>query len=107
MIGLPGETIELRDKKVFINGTELADPYAYVSETTADKPSPAQDSFDPLKIPDRGYFVLGDNRNRSYDSRFWGTVDRDKIHGLARVIYFSWDSENLSVRWSRVGKVVE
>ena len=106
VIGLPGETVEVRDKRVFINGAELADFYGYFSEGKDDSPTRAQDSFGPLKIPDHSYFVLGDNRNHSYDSRFWGTVDRDKIYGRVRLIYFSWDSENSAVRWDRIGKVV-
>jgi signal peptidase I len=107
VIGLPGETIEIRDKKVFINGTELAVPYGYFSEDSGDKPVSKRDSFGPFRIPDHGCFILGDNRDRSYDSRFWGPVGRDKVYGLVRLIYFSWDSENTAVRWDRIGKIVE
>ena len=66
-----------------------------------------QRSFGPLAIPEQRYFVLGDNRNRSYDSRFWGPVSRDKIYGLVHLVYFSWDYENTIVRWNRIGKLVE
>jgi len=107
IIGLPGETIEIRDKKVFINGTELIDPHAYFSATRDEQFVAMLDSFGPFRIPLHGYFVLGDNRNRSYDSRFWGPVSRDKIYGLVRIIYFSWDSGKSAVRWGRIGKIVE
>jgi signal peptidase I len=107
VVGLAGEMIEIRDKKVFINGTELVDTRAYFSEPNNGKPVVTRDSFGPFKIPDRSYFILGDNRDRSYDSRFWGPVRRDKIYGLVRLIYFSWDSENTAVRWDRIGKIVE
>jgi signal peptidase I len=107
VIGLPGETIEIRNKQVFINGTELEEPYAYFS-TAADAKSVAmRDFFGPFRIPLHGYFVLGDNRNRSYDSRFFGSVSREKIHGWVRIIYFSWDPEKSAVRWGRIGKIVE
>jgi signal peptidase I len=107
VIGLPGETIEMRHRKVFINGTELSEPHAYFSESNNDDNGSTQESFGPLVVPGRQYFVLGDNRNRSYDSRFWGAVDRDKIYGLVRLVYFSWDYENTIVRWNRIGNLVD
>ncbi len=107
VIGLPGETIEIRHKRVFINGTELSEPHAYFSEANNDDNVSKQESFGPLAIPEQRYFVLGDNRNRSYDSRFWGPVSRDKIYGLVHLVYFSWDYENTIVRWNRIGKLVE
>jgi signal peptidase I len=103
VIGLPGETIEIRDKKVLINRTELTEHHAYFSAPSGEM----RDPFGPFRVPDHRYFVLGDNRDRSYDSRFWGPVDRDKIYGLVRLIYFSWDSEKSAVRWDRIGKIVE
>ena len=107
VIGLSGETIEIRDKKVFINGALLADAHGRFSEANEEKPVANRDSFGPFEIPDHAYFVLGDNRDRSYDSRFWGPVDRDKIYGSVRLIYFSWDPEKGAVRWDRIGKIVE
>jgi signal peptidase I len=106
VIGLPGELIEIREKKVFVNGKELAEPYAYFAGVEPDQPSP-QDVYGPFQIPEHGYVLLGDNRNRSYDSRFFGPVDRDKIFGQVHLVYFSWDRENSSVRWDRIGKIVE
>lgn len=106
VIGLPGEIIEIREKKVFVNGNELGERYAYFAEAEPDKPLP-QDVYGPFQIPEHGYVLLGDNRNRSYDSRFFGPVDRDRIYGQVRLVYFSWDRENSSVRWDRIGKTVE
>ncbi len=106
VIGLPGELIEIREKKVFVNGKELAEPYAYFAQAEPDKPLPP-DVYGPFQIPEHGYVLLGDNRNRSYDSRSFGPVDRDKILGRVRLVYFSWYRENSSVRWDRIGKIVE
>jgi signal peptidase I len=107
VIGLPGETIEIRHKRVFINGTELKESHAYFSEGNNDENVSKRESFEAIVIPEQRYFVLGDNRNRSYDSRFWGPVGRDKIFGLGRLVYFSWDYENTIVRWNRIGELVE
>lgn len=80
VIGLPGDTVEAHDGKVFVNGRRLAEPYLPADRTTAD--------FGPVTVPLDGYFVMGDNRAASYDSRFWGTVDRSLIVGRAVVRVF-------------------
>lgn len=85
VIGLPGETVELRNKVVFINGQSLDEPY--VQHVEPDR-IPVRDDFGPLKIGQGEYFMLGDNRDKSHDSRFVGTVRRDKITGRASYIYF-------------------
>jgi len=107
VIGLPGETIEMRDKKVLINGIPIEESHAHYSGGDGENINPKQDSFGSVLIPEQSYFVLGDNRNRSYDSRYWGPVRQDKIYGLVRIIYFSWDTARTGVRWDRVGKLVE
>lgn len=106
IIALPGEIIEIREKKVSINGVELVEQYVGSSETDRDKPIPIVGSFGPFRVPDHSYFVLGDDRQFSYDSRFWGPVHRDRIRGLVRLIYFSWDPEKSAVRWDRIGEIV-
>jgi signal peptidase I len=96
VIGLPGETLELRNKKVYINGQPLDEPYVHFLEPA----SQAQEvtSFDvrerygPVRVPDGQYFVMGDNRDNSQDSRYWGFLPRHYIKGRALMIYWSYES---------------
>ena len=66
-----------------------------------------RDNTKIIKVPADSYFVMGDNRDRSYDSRFWGFVKNEKIKGLAFIKYWSWDSEKWRVRWARIGRLIE
>ncbi len=75
IIGLPGETIEIRDGKVFINGQNLDEPYI------SSEFNKAKANMSPKAVPGEQYFVVGDNRDNSYDSRTWGTVSKDLIYG--------------------------
>ncbi|QGY40535.1 signal peptidase I [Pseudodesulfovibrio cashew] len=99
VIGLPGDTVELRDKVVYINGEPLDEPY--VRRTDA-RILPVRDNFGPIVVPDGEYFMLGDNREGSHDSRWWGTVKRQKIVGKALIIYWSWGSLT-DIRFDRIG----
>jgi signal peptidase I len=103
VVGLPGETIEVKDGRVWIDGAALDEPYArYVKQ---DRATPAQgDTAAPLVIPADSYFVMGDNRDQSYDSRFWGPVGTEWIRGRAEVIYFSRGGRISDVRWRRIGE---
>jgi len=100
VIGLPGETLEVREKRVYINGNRLEEPYVHYLEPPA-TPSPGSEttSFDlrerygPVTIPAGHYFMMGDNRDNSQDSRYWGFLPRDFIKGKALVIYWSYESE--------------
>ncbi|MCJ2165928.1 MULTISPECIES: signal peptidase I [unclassified Pseudodesulfovibrio] len=99
VIGLPGETLEVRNKVVYINGQPIDEPY--VRHTKADT-LPIRDNFGPVVIPEGRYFMMGDNREGSYDSRWWGPVKRQKIVGKALVIYWSWASVT-DIRFNRIG----
>ncbi len=95
VIGLPGDTIEIRDKIVYIDGRPLDEPYVIHLDPLVipDKPllsMKVRDQFGPVVIPDGQYFMMGDNRDRSSDSRYWGTVSRGLIKGRAFMVYWSY-----------------
>jgi len=94
VIGLPGETVLIRDKQVFIDGRELSEPYALFTDTTQSPHDPRhRDHFGPFSVPAGEYFTMGDNRDNSHDSRFWGTVPRAMIKGRAFMVYWSFELE--------------
>ena len=105
--GLPGETIEVRNRKVFINGEMIDDPHAHFAQAPIDRDGDgridqAGANFGPFEIPEGQVFVMGDNRDHSNDSRFWGTVPVENIHGKAFVLYYSRDRQAGKIRWSRI-----
>jgi signal peptidase I len=107
VIGVPGDTIEIRNKQLWINSAQLTETYVkHVDPNVIPASVQARDILGPLTVPPDSYFVLGDNRDQSLDSRFWGFVKSSKILGKARVIYWSWDSKNFQVRWERIGKPI-
>jgi signal peptidase I len=106
-VGLPGDTIEIKDKKVFINGLLWNDANGtHVDLLVIPGAVQPRDNFGPVTVPEDSYFVMGDNRDESYDSRFWGFVRQQDILGKALIIYWSWDSQGHSLRWKRVGKII-
>ncbi|MBI4829326.1 MAG: signal peptidase I [Nitrospinae bacterium] len=105
VVGLPGETIRIENNTVYIDGVPLAEPYA-VFERNPYNPHPLQ-NFGPYLIPDDGYFVMGDNRNNSGDSRFFGPVPKERIIGKAFLIHWSSEDSPLHVRWSRLGHLLD
>lgn len=110
VIGLPGDKVEVRNKRVFINGQPLTEPYAqHVDPAVLPHHVSPRDNLGPLTVPPDSYFVMGDNRDQSQDSRFWGFVRSEKIRGKAFIIYWFWDDRGDVrhwVRWERIGKVI-
>jgi len=98
VIGLPGETVEIRQRKVLVDGQSLEESYVQHTKTGM---MPLRDNYGPLILGPDEFFVLGDNREASYDSRWWGAVKRQKIKGRAKYIYFpgELDSEDWADRF--------
>ena len=108
VVGTPGDEIEEINKQVYVNGKLYVNPHEVHKEPEIiPREQNPRDSFGPVKVPANSLFVMGDNRDRSYDSRFWGFVTYDKIKGRAFIKYWSWDKENWSVRWRNIGKLID
>jgi signal peptidase I len=103
IVGMPGETIEIRNRQVFVNGKKIDEPYVQFLRPSTDGTFNG-DSVAPTIIPAGAYFLLGDNRDNSMDSRFIGPVQRRQFLGKAKTIYFSSDPETNKPRWNRIGK---
>ncbi len=114
VIGLPGDEIKIVNKEVYVNGKKLDEPYVQHTDPNV---IPAQfsprDNYGPVTVPKGHLFVMGDNRDNSYDSRFWGFVPEKDIVGKAFIIYFSCDSKSFfslrcftHIRWRRIGKLI-
>lgn len=122
VVGIGGDTIEIRDKVLYRNGKKAEDPHAFYSAPDEVLPNRGpgaspRDNLGPLKVPEGKVFVMGDNRDSSYDSRFWGFVDVDSIKGKAFMLYWSWamDPDQFwlsprrftTIRWGRIGDMIE
>ncbi len=102
-----GDTIEVRNKELYVNNKLVTEAHVAHLETNIIPASEnPRDNFGPVTVPKDAYFVMGDNRDRAYDSRFWGFVEKAKIKGTVKQIYWSWDRKNSSVRWGRLGQKV-
>lgn len=104
--GLPGEKIEIRDKVLYVDDEIVEDPDAYFAPNSRVQKLGPRDNFGPVVIPEGRVFVMGDNRDHSHDSRFWGTVPIDDIEGKAFILYFSWNAETWRPRWGRTGMMI-
>jgi signal peptidase I len=108
VMAVEGDTIESRDKKIYVNGKPLDEPYVqHTDSSVRPRGVEARDTFGPYVVPEGKYFMMGDNRDQSYDSRYWGFVDRKEIKGEAMIIYWSWDSKNHWPRFGRIGRLVK
>jgi len=113
VIGIAGDVVKIRNKRVFVNGKPLnhdhgiyADPHRFPMSVQP------RDNFGPVTVPENSLFVMGDNRDHSYDSRFWGFVDLRDVRGKAFIIYWSWNKDNSRsflnyVRWRRLGSTLK
>ena len=108
VVGVPGDVVEVKAKRVYVNGKIYDNPHEVHKENEIIPPEANPRDFKaPITVPANCYFVMGDNRDRSYDSRFWGCVPMGKIKGLAFIKYWSWDSEKVRVRFSSIGKLID
>ncbi|NTV47921.1 MAG: signal peptidase I, partial [Chlorobiales bacterium] len=90
VVGVPGDVVEGKEKKVYVNGKLYENPHeVHKEKDIIPKEMNPRDTFGPVTVPADSYFVMGDNRDRSYDSRFWKFVRRDQIKGLAFIKYWS------------------
>jgi signal peptidase I len=101
VIGLPGDKLEQKEKKIFINGQPLNEPYVFFLEpprhnselSEASTTSDPRENYGPVTVPPNQYFMMGDNRDNSLDSRYWGFMPADYVKGKAVLIYWSYESE--------------
>jgi signal peptidase I len=114
VIGLPGETVEVREKKVYINGTPLDEPYVHFlappsasSEFHEVTSFNVREQYGPVTVPPNHYFVMGDNRDNSQDSRYWGFLPRELIKGKSLVIYWSYQAEREDYQDESAGATVK
>ncbi|MEW6068923.1 MAG: signal peptidase I [Nitrospirota bacterium] len=107
-VAVENDMIESRDKRVYVNGKAVIEPYAqHVDSNIRSGEDDLRDNFGPITVPKGKIFVMGDNRDSSHDSRFWGFVDIKKdIKGKAFIIYWSWDTHSW-LRLNRIGKLIK
>jgi signal peptidase I len=107
VIGVPGDVVEGKEKKLYVNGKLYANPHeVHKEKDIIPKEMNPRDTFGPITVPANSYFVMGDNRDRSYDSRFWKFVRRDQIKGLAFIKYWSWDHDKFKPRFGNIGRLI-
>ncbi len=115
IMGLPGDKIELKKKKLYINGQLMDEPYAHFLNPPPAPDAPTsedvRDDYGPVTVPADQYFAMGDNRDNSEDSRYWGFLPKSYIKGNAEFLYFSVSDDASAgvvggTRWERIGKIV-
>ena len=106
VIGLPGDQIELRRKKVYVNGQVLDEPYAHfivpLSPESNQRSTDRREEYGPVTVPAGQYFAMGDNRDNSEDSRFWGFLPATYVKGKALFIYFSVGNSASDIQFGRL-----
>ena len=107
VIGVPGDTVEIRDKALYVNGKRIKQDFAvYTDSHIAFGPAKQRDNLGPITVPADALFVMGDNRDESYDSRFWGFVPLRDVSGKAFIVYWSWDGDQFRIRWNRIANLL-
>ncbi len=105
VIGTEGEKVAIIHNKIYINDKMIDDRWGHFTITR-----PSIEEYGPVKVPEGFLFVMGDNRDNSQDSRFWGFVNINEVKGKAFIVYFSWDSNAQKllnmIRWTRFGKLI-
>ncbi|SMC83543.1 signal peptidase I Serine peptidase. MEROPS family S26A [Desulfocicer vacuolatum DSM 3385] len=105
VVGVGGDTVEIKNKKLYVND-QLQDHHAFAIYKDPHVIPPkfsTRDNLPKITVPENSLFVMGDNRDNSHDSRFWGFVDLKAVKGKAFIIYWSWNSDEFGVRWNRLG----
>jgi signal peptidase I len=107
VIGVGGDVVESRNKQLYVNHKRVDHDFSvHTDPHIISGANKTRDNFGPITVPDDALFVMGDNRDESFDSRFWGFVDLKAVNGKAFVIYWSWDRQNFGVRWNRLGQLL-
>lgn len=102
-VAVGGQTVVIRNKVLYLDGVRQEEPYAiHVDPRVLPRQISQRDNFGPYTVPEGHIFMMGDNRDNSHDSRFWGALPASLVKGKAAVRYFSWDGQKHSVRFERI-----